>query len=127
MNIFNELLAKNRDKTFEYKGSVYYEETLVAEMLKEYAKIYTDKRSESITAKEKAFIDTIAPFVDIYGKKMCREFYAYWSERTSTGKKMRFELEKTWDVARRLLRWSNNNNFNKAEAPAPTQRKYKQL
>jgi hypothetical protein len=123
MTIFKDLVAKHRDKTFEYKGKVYYEETLVLEMLK----AQQDKGKDTVTDKEKAFIDTIAPFVDIYGKQMCRDFYAYWSEKTSTGKKMRFELEKTWDVARRLLRWSSNNSFKKAEAPAPTQRKYKQL
>ena len=107
MTIFKDLVAKHRDKTFEYKGKVYYEETLVLEMLKQQQ----NKGNDTVTDKEKAFIDSIAPFVDVYGKQMCRDFYAYWSEKTSTGKKMRFELEKTWDVARRLLRWSSNNSF----------------
>lgn len=44
-----------------------------------------------------------------YDNAMLNEFYQYWSEPTTNGKKMRFELEKTWDIKRRLQRWSNNN------------------
>ena len=29
------------------------------------------------------------------------------------GKKMKFEMEKTFDISRRLMRWSNNNFNNK--------------
>lgn len=44
-----------------------------------------------------------------YDNAMLNEFYDYWSEPTTSGKKMRFELEKTWDIKRRLQRWHNNN------------------
>lgn len=33
------------------------------------------------------------------------EFYEYWSEPNKSESKMRFELEKTWDLNRRLKRW----------------------
>jgi hypothetical protein len=40
---------------------------------------------------------------------MCNEFYLYWTEPNKSGTKMRFEMEKTWDIGRRLARWANNN------------------
>ena len=40
---------------------------------------------------------------------LVKEFTYYWSEKNRSGKKMRFELEKTWDTKLRLVRWSNND------------------
>lgn len=37
-----------------------------------------------------------------------KEFVEYWTEPSKSGTKMRFELEKTWDLTRRLHRWANN-------------------
>jgi hypothetical protein len=51
------------------------------------------------------FQDAIRPYVTKYGKAMCNSFYKYWSETTKSGKKMRWELEKTWEVAKRLEFW----------------------
>ena len=41
-------------------------------------------------------------------------FFLYWSELNKSGTKQKFELEKTWDLNRRLKRWSNSS-FNKKE------------
>lgn len=40
-----------------------------------------------------------------YQKEMCLEFYAYWTEKNPAGKKMRFEMEKVFDIGRRLNTW----------------------
>ncbi len=42
------------------------------------------------------------------------EFIDYWTEPNKSGTKLRFELEKTWSIDRRLKRWSNSS-FNKKE------------
>jgi uncharacterized protein YdaU (DUF1376 family) len=39
-------------------------------------------------------------------------FLEFWSEPNKSNTKMRFELEKTWDLSRRLKRWVSNS-FNK--------------
>lgn len=44
-----------------------------------------------------------------YDGKMIREFFNYWTERNESGTKMRFEKEKTFDIARRLARWHKND------------------
>lgn len=36
------------------------------------------------------------------------EFISYWTETNASGKKMKFEMEKTFDIKRRLLRWEKN-------------------
>jgi hypothetical protein len=48
-----------------------------------------------------------------------KEFIAYWTEPNKSGTKMRFELEKTWDLSRRLHRWANTNFGNKTAQNSP--------
>ena len=36
------------------------------------------------------------------------EFTDYWTEKNMSGKKMKFEMQKTFDINRRLLRWCKN-------------------
>ena len=61
-------------------------------------------------AREEAFYNTLVPFVEVYGKEMIRSFFNYWSEPNKSGTKMRFEMQPTWDVKRRLTTWSNRNS-----------------
>ena len=55
------------------------------------------------------FTKSIEPYLDIYGKEMCNNFFFYWTEKNKSNTKMKFELEKTWDVKLRLKRWADNN------------------
>ena len=57
--------------------------------------------------------------VQKYGQQMLQDFYYYWSEHNPSHTKMRFELQKTWDVNRRLARWARNN-FNRYGNNKPT-------
>lgn len=43
-----------------------------------------------------------------YGQKMLQNFYDYWTEQTHDGTQMRFELQKTFDTARRLKSWARH-------------------
>ena len=45
-------------------------------------------------------------------------FFMYWSELNKSGSKQRWELEKTWDLSRRIKRWANSN-FNKKQSNFP--------
>ena len=68
--------------------------------------IYAD---EKLTNKEDEFKKSIEPYVTKYGRDMCNEFCLYWTEPNKTKTKLRFELQKTWDVGRRLVTWAKNN------------------
>lgn len=55
---------------------------------------------------------------------MRSEFADYWTEPNKSRTKMRFELEKTWDLKRRLQRWQMNNDSRKSfnGHPAPVKK-----
>jgi hypothetical protein len=44
-----------------------------------------------------------------YHKDMCLEFYDHWTEMNPGGKKMRFEMQKIFDVEKRLRTWLSND------------------
>lgn len=59
------------------------------------------------------FYDSLVPFVELYGKNLIRNFFDYWTEPNKSQTKMRYELERTWDVKRRLRTWaSRDKNYN---------------
>ncbi|WP_293666505.1 DUF4373 domain-containing protein [uncultured Parabacteroides sp.] len=58
------------------------------------------------------FGQSLVPYMERYGKEMIRAFFDYWSELNKSETKMRFETNKTWEVAKRLATWANNEKFN---------------
>lgn len=78
---------------------------------KETKEVNNTTKVELFTMRKNKFKDTIAPFVSKYGKDMCNDFFAYWTEPNKSKSKMKFEMQKTWDVNLRLNTW-NKNNFN---------------
>ena len=66
-----------------------------------------------LEARKEDFYKSLIPYVTQYGKEMVRAFFDYWTEPNKSNSKMRFELERTWDVSRRLGKWaSNDRQFN---------------
>ncbi len=58
------------------------------------------------------FMNLLAQYLDTYSKETLRAFYDYWTESNPNGKKMRFEMQKVFDVKRRLATWKRNeSNF----------------
>jgi len=47
--------------------------------------------------------------VSKYGTQMLKDFFDYWTEPNRSKTKMRFELQQTFDISRRLARWARNN------------------
>jgi len=54
------------------------------------------------------FRDSLIPFVEKYSKVTVRAFYDNWSESSPKGKKMKFEMQKTFDISLRLAKWKQN-------------------
>lgn len=68
----------------------------------------------TIDMRKKEFSATLTPFLNEFGKNLLNEFYFYWVEPNKSKTKLKFELERTWDVKRRLNTWAKNDkNFNK--------------
>ena len=77
--------------------------------------------AENLEKRKANFYNSLVPFVETYKKEMIRAFFDYWTEPNKSRSKMRFELERTWDVKRRLFTWasrnfkSNSNGTNKQQ------------
>ena len=84
-----------------------------------------DKEKEklkTIEERKQMFATSLIPFVEVYGKEMIREFFDYWTEPNQQKTKMKFELEKTWSIEKRLGTWSKKSlefggAVSKAEKP----------
>ena len=88
----------------------------------------TKPKKVDIEKKQKAFYDSLRPFLEVYGPDTLRAFYNYWSEPNKSRTKIKWELEETWDTKRRLDRWVQSsrqqfNSFNKTEDSRPKYRK----
>jgi len=79
-------------------------------ILKEKEDTNVSLKKKTIEDAQNDFYNSLVPYVSVYGKEMIRAFYDYWTEPNKSKTKMRFQMEKTWDVSRRLARWEKNNN-----------------
>lgn len=59
-------------------------------------------------SKQKLYSEMSA-YINTYSKDILNSFYSYWTEPNKSGSQMRFELEKTWDLKRRLEYWARND------------------
>ncbi|CAB4153586.1 hypothetical protein UFOVP634_8 [uncultured Caudovirales phage] len=64
-----------------------------------------------IEARSQTFKDSLLQYKDKYQVNMLKEFYNYWTEPNQSKSKMRFELEKTWSLDRRLETWAKRENL----------------
>ena len=62
---------------------------------------------KDIIFRKKEFESKVSLFD--YDTKLKIEFCDYWTEQNQKGTKMRFEMQKTFDINLRLKRWINNN------------------
>lgn len=106
----------------------YIEQAKSEQVLEQMLKLYIntneneDINTDSIELRKQKFKDSIREHVDTYGKQMCTEFYEYWIEANEGGKKMKFEMEKTFQVSARLKRWKGNESkFTKPALGQPVQ------
>ena len=93
------------------------------------------EKEKPIMERQRDFYDRLRPYVGKYPKEILRGFYDYWTEQDSkTGKKLRFEDAKFFDIGKRLATWkrieeSRTQKWQSPEAtlpaPQPTTRKAK--
>ncbi len=63
--------------------------------------------------RKEDFYKSLVPYVNKYGKEMVRAFFDYWSEFNKSRTRMRYELEQTWELPKRLATWaSRDKQFN---------------
>jgi len=68
------------------------------------------------TRLEKFNVDVYFEYKDKYDTDILKEFISYWTEPNKAQTKMRFEMQKTFEIGRRLASWEKNSkNFKKTE------------
>ena len=68
-----------------------------------------ERRKENISARKQSFLDQLKDVKkETDSSKMLNDFFLYWTEHGVNDKKMRFEKEKSFGMARRLSRWRIN-------------------
>lgn len=74
----------------------------------------------TLPKRKEEFYNSLVPYFEQYGKETVLSFFTYWTEPNRSHTKMRYELEKTWDVSLRLATWAKRETqFNTGN---PTER-----
>ena len=68
-----------------------------------------EKIDQQINEKKQKFYDDCRPFLVKYPKEMLRKFYNYWTEMNKSGTKLRFELQQTFEISKRLATWAGKD------------------
>lgn len=70
-----------------------------------------DAAKAATLSRKDSFYQLLVPYVGQYPKEMIRAFFDYWSELNKSETKMRYELEKTWELPRRLATWASREKI----------------
>tara|TARA_R110002020_G_scaffold357467_3_gene569833 strand:- start:4393 stop:5037 length:645 start_codon:yes stop_codon:yes gene_type:complete len=91
-----------------------------------------DKEKEKdIEKRQDKFIDKVNTIIKEkkYSNEETDNFVGFWTERNTSNTKMRFELQQTFDISRRLATWVKNNKEwkikNKKEVNERTKMQFK--
>ena len=76
-------------------------------IIKETTTNVVGKKDAATLSRKESFYQLLVPYVGQYPKEMIRAFFDYWSELNKSETKMRYELEKTWELPRRLATWAS--------------------
>jgi len=63
----------------------------------------------SLETRTLAFKEKLVPFKNKYSIDLLKNFFQYWTEPNHSKTKMLFELQKTFDIERRLVTWARND------------------
>lgn len=72
------------------------------------------KKKRNLDSVTNKFVLEVSAFKEIYSVELLEAFVDYWTEPNKTKTKLRYELQKTFDISRRLKTWfKNEKKFNK--------------
>jgi hypothetical protein len=68
-----------------------------------------EKFEQIINEKKLRFYNDCKPYLEKYPKEMLRKFYNYWTEMNKSGTRLRFELQQTFEISKRLVTWASRD------------------
>jgi hypothetical protein len=90
------------------RNAIRGEEMTGEEKKKDKKRVSDADKSATLDDRCKQFMEKVAAHLDNYPKEMLREFYDYWTEKNDGGRQLRFEMQKVFDIKKRLITWSKN-------------------
>ena len=79
-----------------------------------------EDKDEKLKKREVIFKSEVYEFMEKYSGEMLSKFCNYWTEKNKSCTKMKFELQKTFEISKRLATWANNDKeFNKQSFSTP--------
>ena len=70
----------------------------------------------AVETRKKQFYQSIIPYTEKYDREMLNDFFQYWTELDKHRRRMRFEMQKTWETGKRLATWERKQ-FGPAHHP----------
>jgi hypothetical protein len=67
------------------------------------------KMDEILKEKRQKFYEDCKPYLAKYPKEMLRAFYNYWTEMNKSQTRLKFELQQTFEIGKRLATWANRD------------------
>jgi len=89
-----------------------------------------NNKDNNIEERKLKFASTLDTFRDTYPNNLIDDFIAYWSESNKSNTKFKYEMQKTWELERRLNTWVKNDkkfNFAKPKDNNNTPNTYREL
>jgi len=68
-----------------------------------------DNNVKNIEAREIKFKSEVFEYLNQYPESLLNKFCNYWTEKNKSKTKMKFELEKTFEINRRLVTWASRD------------------
>lgn len=68
------------------------------------------KKKLTKAEREFEFKKSLKPYAEKYPRTMLIEFANYWTESNPKGRKLKFEMQKVFDISRRLATWYSKSN-----------------
>jgi len=101
---------------FDYEIDLKNEQVL-KQVFEQVFELYRNENESNISIskylkieeREINFKKSILEHKDKYDIELLKEFFNYWSEPNQQKTKMKYELQNTFDVSRRLVNWAKND------------------
>ncbi len=111
-NNYTESRRKNLQK------STHMDSHMEPHMENENENVIINDKEDIIKRRAVKFSEEVNQFISRYPESMLKSFISYWTEPNRSKTKLRYELEKTFEINRRLVTWSSRDkDFQKTETP----------
>ena len=108
---FIDCWPKLKSKFTEENGLYYNRKLESVKKTKKKPEVIIDrtKIEQRIKENKLKFYEDCKPYLEKYPKEMLRAFYNYWTELNKSNTKMKYELQQTFEISKRLATWAGRD------------------